>query len=465
MIRNRTLALTTLALTSTAYGVQAPERIPGPVRHAGVYHVTTGTWTRAVSATAGAGADVIYNNAAPSGYFSPLANLAVGNDATAIDQGRVPTTASGIMGTAPVTRDAYSVNGIEFSYCTDVQGPNVGIEFSLYDTYTSCDTILTDPQAPFHVATNTPVTAMNLPGAQGGGVACWTMTIDLSGGSEFCLIGDGGPVPSGSNTFGLSWTFPGTSGSNTGPILGGDPTSTGSVAGADIWGGGGTYYDSMHTCSGAGTGLDTEDQFALDGDGLIFTPGCLNFLGYANLNGCGGPSMNPLASFQTRIFSDLSMDPDCSDPNTSVFCEPAGTHSGGDSVSLAIASIPNDSGIQINARGGPANSGPGFFLVSAGAGQSVPIGQGTLCLDPRQGRYSPNAGAALNSLGMFDANGDFTNASATSISGFGFDIPSTLPEPPSGSINAGSTWYFQLWYSDMNQGSTSNFSNGLAITF
>ena len=427
--------------------------------------MATGTWTRSGASMAAGATSVVYNNTATSGYFTTLGSTAAVDDYSIIDTGRIPTTSSAIMGTAPVERDAYSINAIEFEYCTDIPGPNVALEFNFYDTYTPCDLLLTDPLAPYHRANQAPLLASSLPGSSLGLISCWVMTLDLSGGSEFCLIGDGGPVPSDDKSFGVQATFVGAAGSATGFMLAGDPTATGSVAGADIWGGGGTYYDSMNTCTGSGTGLDTLDQIGLDGENPPLPQGCYFFGGYQNNNGCGGPSQNPFASISLRLFSDLTVDPDCSEANLSTFCEPAGINSSGSSVSLAAATIGQESGIQINARGGPTAGSMGFFVVAAGGSQSVPIGQGTLCLDSRQGRYTANAGAAFDSLGMFDGNGDFTNLGGTSISGFGFDIPSALPEPPSGSITAGSTWYFQLWYTDMNPGSTSNFSNGLAITF
>lgn len=454
-----------LAAPALAQQISEARPLPQAPRHAGVYHMATGTWTRTASSSAAGASSVIYNNFAPSGYFSTLGSEVATGDYSIIDVGRVPTTSSAIMGTAPVERDAYSVNRIEFAYCSGVQGPNVAISFNFYDTYLPCDLVLTDPLAPFHLANQAPLVASGLPGSSFGGIGCWVMSLDLSGGNEFCLIGDGGPVPSVSKAFGVETTFVGAAGSSTGFILAGDPTSTGSVAGADMWGGGGTYYDSMNTCSGDGTGLDTEDQILIDGDNAPLAPGCYFFGGYLNTNGCGGPSNNPFSSISLRLYSDLAVDPDCSEANLSTFCEPAGINSSGTAVTLSAATIASGSGVQINARGGPAAGSMGFFVVAAGSGQGVSIGQGTLCLDPRQGRYTANSGATLNSLGTFDGNGDFTNLSSTSISGFGFDIPSVLPDPPTGSIAAGSTWHFQLWYTDMNPSSTSNFSDGLAITF
>ena len=93
----------------------------------------------------------------------------------------------------------------------------------------------------------------------------------------------------------------------------------------------------------------------------------------------------------------------------------------------------------------------------------VPVSQGLLCLAPPLGRYTPTAGSAQNSVGKFNAAGVFENLFGNSSVSTGFDVPAALPDPPGGTIVAGSTWHFQLWYRDV--GGVSNFSNGLSVTF
>ena len=114
-----------------------------------------------------------------------------------------------------------------------------------------------------------------------------------------------------------------------------------------------------------------------------------------------------------------------------------------------------------------ANDGPvnqfGYFLVSAGSvDPGVSVGDGRLCLTAPIGRYNPNAGGSLNSIGAFDASGVFQNLAGTSSLGSGFDVPFTLPNPLGGTISPGATWNFQLWYRD---GAASNFSDGVSVTF
>ena len=147
-----------------AQGVLQPQAIPSPVRNAGIYHVATGTWTRGSSAMAALGPDVIYRNDAFSGYFTTLGSQFASGDHSILDSGRIPTSAGSVAG---VTQDVYVVDGLEFSYCSDDSGPNLGITFSLYDSYRPCDLIVTAPTAPFSLAGS--LTAIGLPGSSGGG--------------------------------------------------------------------------------------------------------------------------------------------------------------------------------------------------------------------------------------------------------------------------------------------------------
>jgi hypothetical protein len=144
------------------------------------------------------------------------------------------------------------------------------------------------------------------------------------------------------------------------------------------------------------------------------------------------------------------------------FCSPANPNSTGASVTLA-SSGPSGPGLyHLEAEGGPTNQF-GMFLVSASFSEpGLTVSQGRLCLGTPVGRYSASAGGALNSLGRFDGAGVLQNLFGTSTVGTGYDLPTTLPSPPGGSISTGSTWSFQLWYRD---GAQSNFSDGLAITF
>ncbi|MDE0904118.1 MAG: VCBS repeat-containing protein, partial [Planctomycetota bacterium] len=149
-----------------------------------------------------------------------------------------------------------------------------------------------------------------------------------------------------------------------------------------------------------------------------------------------------------------------------LFCNPANTHSGGGFATLAASSHSIGSGgaFHLAANNGPALQW-GFFLVSAGSvDPGVSVSDGRLCLTAPIGRYSPAAGGSyqLNSIGAFDVSGVFQSLSGNSSVGSGFDVPSTLPNPPGGTMSTGATWNFQLWYRD---GVASNFSDGVSVTF
>ena len=145
-----------------------------------------------------------------------------------------------------------------------------------------------------------------------------------------------------------------------------------------------------------------------------------------------------------------------------LFCDPGSTNSSGTAVTLLASTFSGPGVFHLEATEGPFNEF-GYFLVSNSSvdpGTSVSAGQ--LCLGAPIGRYSPSAGASLNSIGRFDAAGVFINLSGTSTTGAGYDVPAVLPNPPGGVIAIGDTWHFQLWYRD---GSASNFSNGVSVAF
>ncbi len=456
-------AVTLCASTSAQSSLEA-RALPGITKNAGILHVATGTWTRNVASTANLGPDTVYINDSLTGYFGLLGSDTATGDVSYIDEGRLPGTDSAV---ALADRDDYCINGINFAYCTDQQGP-IGITFNLYESYTPCDLIITDPagSAPFTLSGG--VVANGIPGGSGGGLGCWVVTLDLEGAGEFNMLAEGGDQFPGhdglieSDSFGIEWMFNGVAGSNTGPILAGDPDWTLTVSGALLHGGTGTYYDNT-TGSCGNTGFDTQDAVTVDGVNSTVPPGCYFFGGYLNTNGCGAAQNNPFASFNLTLFADSGA---CA-PVLETFCDPAGVNSSGNAASISASPTGLGAGFRLDATGGPQlpNSGFGFFVVADSITAGLPVNQGVLCLGQPQGRYNPGAGGARNSLGQFDANGNFENLVGTSTTGFGFDIPTQLPSPPGGNISAGSTWHFQLWYRDLNPMATTNFSNGITLDF
>jgi hypothetical protein len=94
----------------------------------------------------------------------------------------------------------------------------------------------------------------------------------------------------------------------------------------------------------------------------------------------------------------------------------------------------------------PQNSA-GYFFTSGNIGFVAFPGssQGILCMI---GGISRFGGVQLaGTTGTFDFDVDLNNYAGT------------------GPVQAGSTWYLQTWYRDANPTSTSNFSDGVEITF
>ena len=149
-------------------------------------------------------------------------------------------------------------------------------------------------------------------------------------------------------------------------------------------------------------------------------------------------------------------------PSSITFCDPANTNSAGLACRIAGQfGTGTGANLRLTATQGPPSEF-GYFLVS-----QVPDPVGTLISNGRFclgafGRYNV-AGSAFNSLGQFDGGGVLANLSGTSGSGLGFDVPRRVPMTGSPQITSGSTWHFQLWYRD--GAGTSNFSNGLTVTF
>tara|TARA_R110002126_G_scaffold6119_7_gene32221 strand:+ start:3080 stop:5338 length:2259 start_codon:yes stop_codon:yes gene_type:complete len=169
--------------------------------------------------------------------------------------------------------------------------------------------------------------------------------------------------------------------------------------------------------------------------------------------------------------------PTCTAGTITPGCGPGNPHHLGASATLLTSFFGSGSGsgLRLECTNGPAGEFA-FFMISPSANASLNVFNGVLCLDAPQGRYNPNVATnmnapQLNSLGVFDGSGVFTNLVGTSASGRGFDVPSELPLTPPGQVIApGDTWHFQCWYRDQvaplpNPGSSANFSDAIEVTF
>jgi hypothetical protein len=279
--------------------------ITSPVKDAGVYHLGLGTWSHGVHTANITGPDIIYANTCPTTYYGGQHTNEMW-----VDEGRVPSTSGPVN--APDQnkgcQDHYTVNGFQIAYCTNgtVFSCNVGFQ----SLYTACAVAV--PTSTF--------TLTGLPASNGSAQACWLVTIDLDATSQsFPLAADGTGsffAPATSDLFG--WSFTTTSpvqiiggGTDTGPLISGAATTNPPspvCSGVD-----GTRWDTLagapaptwpaNLTSGNfadpagpedGRGMDTQDQFRIDGPGATAAPGCYYFLG------------NPLGSFHLRLFANAN---------------------------------------------------------------------------------------------------------------------------------------------------------------
>lgn len=129
-----------------------------------------------------------------------------------------------------------------------------------------------------------------------------------------------------------------------------------------------------------------------------------------------------------------------------IYCNPAANNSTGSPAAIAAggSTAANDNDLTLTADGMPANQ-LGYFLCGMGQNTFTPPGAG--------GAFCIGGGG----LGRFFPPGLTTGANGTYS--FTLDLNAV---PRFGSIMAGDTMNFQAWYQD---GSTSNFSDALEVTF
>jgi hypothetical protein len=298
---------------------QRPKPITAPFKHAGVYHVATGTWTRGAS-QAILGPDIIYNNSCNSGYFTGTQSGEV-----LAHRSRIPTTAVNGAPTAdsvfypgsnpahefderPGCDTQYEIQHFQIVYCSS-RPSGLGLmswNYSFADAYNLCGTgdMVADPLCDYAVT--------GLPGGTSTGAQnCWIVDIDLSLVTPACTLNadqDGTYVgPGTAEQFGYAQTpiTPGITAANaTGPVIAGNYTWTGGTltgvltpcTGAD-----GTIWDSPVNLAEEGTGMNSNDFFRVSGPTPSVAAGCYFF---------GG---QPHGDFYLKLFSKT-----CGAPNPMV---------------------------------------------------------------------------------------------------------------------------------------------------
>ncbi|MCP5024541.1 MAG: hypothetical protein GY930_22605 [bacterium] len=153
------------------------------------------------------------------------------------------------------------------------------------------------------------------------------------------------------------------------------------------------------------------------------------------------------------------------------FCSPSDPNSTGSSTTLTGSWITGGgisggmSDLHLEVTDGVSGE-LGYFLVgNSFADPGAPVSNGYFCLASGPYYRCNVAGTTSNSIGIFDAAGVLQNFASTSSVGSGFDVPDTI----SGTVMVilgGSTWNFQVWHRDTPTAvGSSNFSNGLSVTF
>ena len=455
MLRSSLIAASSFALMASA-AAQTPQQInsthkvPGAVKHAGIYHVATGTWTRTGGgAVSNFGAsDIVYSNTATSGYFTSAGgNAGFASGSENFDEGGLPGTTNGnpFTGAGP-NRDEYKINLLSYGYC-DLSAPAPsGWTFNFYESYDPC-TVNVSPDA-----------SRTVTGFPAGG--CWTIDIDLTG-NEFCLGADGGALAPGwdndpdFDSFGWSLTYAGTGAAAAGPLLVGDPVATDPtyIAGGLPLDGSNTYYGAVSACNSLGTGYLTRDFWWLE-DPTGASSNCYFFGGYSNNNGCGGPS-NPYASFYMEM---LAAPGSCGAPTIgTIYCN-SNVNSTGVNTSMSLLGSASAAANDLTmAAGNLPNNTFGFFLYSGTQGFAANPGgsQGNLCLGGAIGRFQ--------GPGQIKSSGAGSEITLSAAAGE-WDLAS-LPAPTgSTAAMAGDTANFQAWHRDSSGGvAVSNFSDGITV--
>ena len=440
ILRFTSSAIGAVLLTSiaTAQRQMPVSPITSPVKDAGTYHLATGTWSRGVNQVALAGPEVLYDNTCTAGYF-----LALGDGDILLDSGRIPSTSSP---SGPVSLvglyDNYIVNGFEIGYCS-FEPLTTNLDISFVDMYSECLNAgaLPTPLVTFNL--------LNFPaGGATGTLGCWVVALDLSNSTGMFLLGGDADdfydnVPS-LDSFGWTWTqtIP-TTGSDSGPMLGGDPSGifNGSCGGV----GGGTTF--VGAASGPGTGIGNSDIFELGGSPL-----------YSGCHWLGGYNPNPFAGFYMQVKGGMGFGPPQGVPycfgdgtGASCPCSAFGAQGEGCLNTSGVGATLTGSGSSYVSNdtytfyvAGVPGAKPGLLL--RGSNQvAFPAGDGILC----------TAGQSQRSQVQFTSVGGTT---FTDFNGSGFGTVSTI----------GAVTNFQFWYRDTSNtcsGAGFNFSNGWGVIY
>ncbi len=237
--RSRVASLVALTLTLLAPPGASQESSPlnwtvhqGRPRFGGTYHVATRAWTRRPGGGLPAPAEgaldgTVYDNTCLWTGAAPntVAYNAVEACESVWDNGRVP------FGGGPFDVGDSLVDAVTFAHVTFAPVGTVDVRLEFFDELGGDCLGLTPPGPPAPTPTGSVVlnaaNGVTLPGDPTGAGTPWFLTIDLSGGGEFCLRSEGDGTPnSGADSF--TWSF--RHGNSTagvpgagGPVIAGEP--------------------------------------------------------------------------------------------------------------------------------------------------------------------------------------------------------------------------------------------------
>jgi hypothetical protein len=438
-------SLTLAGLVALGAAAQAQQAIPssrvhpitGTVRDAGVLNVATGTWTRRATQV-NIGADIIYNNTAPSGYFSGLSSD------TYNDEGRIPSPSSPTnLSSRPGCNTSYTIDGIQIDYCTDEP---TGGDFNLafFETYAACTSAI-------GLIPTATISTLGAPGSPATGtLVCWNVTLDLAGmpSTAFAMQADGDGTyvaPESANLFGwsISSTLAPAMQANTGPTISGDPSVAARFDG--------TIWDSPVNLNEDGTGMGSVNQFYIE-NGMTTTPGCYFF------------GALPLSSFHLELYATACapMEPGV------VFCPGDGTGTAcpcanNGAANNGCANSVNAQGVHLGATGTASIAGDTVQLLhTGGPNSSVLFFQGTTQL-------AAGAGSAFGD-GKRCAGGTIIRLGTKNAAGGAAQYPEVGDQPVAmrGQVMVPGTRTYQSWYRNAAAfctSSTFNLSNGYEIAW
>ncbi len=133
-------------------------------------------------------------------------------------------------------------------------------------------------------------------------------------------------------------------------------------------------------------------------------------------------------------------------------------------TSYCSPAVPNSTGFPAVMSATGSNVVSDNNLVISGSG--VPINQFGICLTSQTQGNTPMAGGSQGTLclGGTIARFGVVNSGPTGVFTQVVDLTS-LPFTPMVAAQPGETYNFQAWFRDLNPGATSNFTDGITITF